>query len=143
MGDFVIRTGDTLTVTIPGGTIIPAAASPVPLAGSSVKMKVEKMAVCLEGDELPQSLKVPLAYTAGSYTTPGQGTLTLTLTPTNKTSKTKCEGKHILIKGGDFPAKFVVGTPAQQPGSPPTPDPQPVKNGTAKFTTTNTTSKAG
>ncbi|WP_420717233.1 hypothetical protein [Streptomyces sp. H27-G5] len=142
MRDFFIRTGDTLTVTIPG-TIIPAAAAPVPLTGSSVKMKVEKMSVCLEGDELPQSLKVPLAYTAGPYTTPGQGALTLTLTPANKTSKTKCEGKYILIKGGDFTAKFDVSTPAQQPGSPPTSDPQLVKNGIAKFATTNTTSKAG
>ncbi|QIS23367.1 hypothetical protein [Nocardia terpenica] len=141
MGDFVIRTGDTLVVTIPGA-VIPAIASPVPLAGSSNKMKVGHKPVCLEGDELPESLKIPLAYTTPIHTIPGSGTLTLT--PANKTRKTKCEGKAILIKGGDFTAKFDASTnPAKQPGSPPAPDPQPVKSGTVKFVTTNQKTKAG
>ncbi|QIS23528.1 hypothetical protein [Nocardia terpenica] len=142
MGDFVIRTGDTLAVTIPDA-VIPATASPVPLAGSSKKMTVEQMPVCLEGDELPESLQISLVYTTSTHTIPGSGNLTLTLTAANKTAKTKCEGKAILIKGGDFTAKFDVTTPAQQPGSPPTPDPQQVKNGTAKFVTTNRKTTAG
>ncbi|MFJ4806973.1 hypothetical protein [Streptomyces murinus] len=143
MGDFVIRTGDTLTVTIPGA-MIPNLATPVPLVGSSAKMKVEKMSACLEGDELPESLKIPLVYTTADCTVPGSGTLTLTLTPANKTAKTKCEGKAILIKGGDFTAKFdATSSPAKQPPPSNTPDPQLVKNGTAKFTTSNQTTKAG
>ncbi|MEU0002455.1 hypothetical protein ABZ069_36710 [Streptomyces microflavus] len=144
MADFIIRTGDTLLVTIPGA-IIPSAMAPVPLRGAALKGTAVRTAVCLEGDELPTQLKVPLLYTTPVCTIPGTGTLTLTLGPTNKSSKLTCEGKAVLLKGGSLTAKFDAGSnPAKQPSpTGPIPDPMPVKNGTAVFITTNAVCKAG
>ncbi|MBK3584690.1 hypothetical protein JHN49_13480 [Streptomyces sp. MBT57] len=144
MADFIMRTGDTVLVTIPGA-IIPSAMAPVSLRGSALKGKATKSAVCLEGDELPAQLKVPLVYTTPLCSIPGTGMLSLTLTPANKSAKTKCEGKAVLLKGSSFTAKFDAGSnPAKQPSpTGPIPDPMPVKNGTAAFVTTNGVCKAG
>ncbi|MFD5110605.1 hypothetical protein [Streptomyces cinereoruber] len=144
MADFIIRTGDTLLVTIPGA-IIPTAMVPVPLKGSALKETAVKTAICMEGDELPAQLKVPLLYTTPLCTIPGTGTLTVSLSPANKSTKLKCEGKKVLLKGGSFTAKFNAGSnPAKQPSpTGPIPDPMPVKNGTAIFITTNAVCTAG
>ena len=64
MGDFVLRTGDTVKVTIPPPAVIPALEAPVPLAGSAETLTVCEMTACLQGDELPLILREPLAYTA-------------------------------------------------------------------------------
>ncbi|MEU9979257.1 hypothetical protein [Streptomyces sp. NPDC051014] len=143
MTDFIVRTGDTVLVTIPGA-IIPSAMAPVPLRGSALKSTAVEMAVCLEGDELPMQLKVPLVYTTPACPIPGMGTLTLSLTPANKSAKLKCEGKAVLLKGGSFTAKFDASSnPAKQPPPASAPDPMPVKNGTAVFVTTNAVCAAG
>jgi hypothetical protein len=106
-------------------------------------MLVESNATCLEGDELPVALRGPLTYTTTECTIPGTGTLDLTLTAGNKTTRSECEGKKILTKGGDFVARFNVSVPAKIPGTPPIDDPQLVKNGTAKFSMSSGTVKAG
>lgn len=141
--DFIMRTGDMVQITIPPPTVVPQLAAPVPLTGTSTNLIVVGAAACLEGDELPPSLRGPLTYTAPPFVTPGTGTLQLTLTPTNKTALTE-NGKKILIKGEQFIAKFTVETPAQQPTpAGPVPDPVAVKPGTAQFITTNATTLAG
>lgn len=130
-------------VTIPPPTIVPQLMAPVPLVGSSQNLVVGGAPACLEGDELPPAIQVPLTYTAPPFVTPGMGTLQLTLTPTNKTMMTE-NGKKILIKGQQFIAKFNVQTPAQQPTpAGPVPDPVAVKPGTAQFITTNVMTTAG
>ena len=143
MGDFIIRTGDQLRVTIPPPAIVPVLAAPVPLEGSSATLSVCGMTACLLGDELPDELRQPLEYTSGSFTNPGTGTLSLTLAPANTTQQTR-NGAPILIKGGPFTATFTVVTPATQttPAGP-VPDPVAVKTGSAQFITTNTTVRAG
>ena len=143
MGDFVIRTGDLLRVTIPPPALVPILQAPAELTGSSATLSVCGMHVCLAGDELPAQLRAPLQYTAPPYTNPGTGKLTLTLLPANMTQQTR-NGGQLLIKGGSFTATFTVTTPATQttPAGPVS-DPAVVKTGTAQFVTTNATVKAG
>lgn len=141
--DFIIKTGDMIRITIFPPAIVPLLMSPIPLIGTSKDFMVNTMPVCLEGDELPLMLKVPLPYTAPPFVTPGMGTVSVTLTPLNKTLQTK-NGKAILIKGTLFVAEFQVSAPAMQPMVPsPIPDPVLKKPGIAEFITTNVTVKAG
>lgn len=142
--DFIIKQGDMIRITIMPPAIVPMLMAPVPLLGSSSDMTVLMMPVCLEGDELPPSLQAPLMYMAPPYVIPGTGTLSLSLTPTNTTMRTK-NGDPILIKGTPFTAEFSVASPAMMPAppSPPVPDPVSKKTGIAEFITTNARAKAG
>lgn len=141
--DFVIKTGDLVRITIPPPVIVPAIQAPVPLRGSSTNVQVGNQFVCLQGDELPQSLRGPLPYTAPPFVTPGTGTLMLTLAPSNLTILSQ-NGPKILVKGQLFTATFTVQAPATQPTpGGPVPDPVAVKPGTAQFITTNTSVYSG
>ena len=143
MGDIVIKTGDMIQITIPPPALIPAIVAPVPLMGTGATVLVANQPVCLQGDELPPSLLLPLMYTAPPFVTPGMGTLTLTLTPANLTQHT-VNGKPILIKGATFIAQFQVTAPAMQPTPVgPIPDPLMVKPGTAQFIPSTFTVMAG
>lgn len=136
MGDFILRTGDWLKVTIPPPVAVPMLVVPVPLLGSGTNVLVGAMPVCLLGDELPTELKEPLPYVEPPFTVPGTGKLTLTLQPANMTART-LRGKAILIKGQQFPALFTVETTAFTDTPVPVPDPVLLKPGTAEFITTN------
>lgn len=143
MGDIIIKTGDMIKITIPPPAIIPAIVAPVPLIGTGTTVMDTKQPICLQGDELPPVLRVPLPYTAPPFVTPGVGTLMVFLTPTNFTRRSK-NGKPILIKGSTFTAQFQVSAPAMQPTpGGPVPDPLMVKPGTADFIPTTPTIKAG
>lgn len=139
MGDFIIRSGDLLKVTILPPAVVPLLQAPMPLLGSGTNVLAGGVPICLLGDELPDELKEPLPYTAPPFTVPGTGKLTLTLLPTNLTVRTT-RGKPILIKGAEFPALFTVDSPATQAtAGGPVPDPVAVKAGTAQFITSNVT----
>jgi len=141
--DFIIKTGDMIRITISPPAVVPPLMSPIPLIGTSTNLTVNNMPVCLEGDELPPMLMAPLPYTAPPFVTPGTGTVSVTLTPMNKTLLTD-NGKAILIKGTPFMAEFQVMAPAMQPTPVgPIPDPVAKKPGMAEFVTTNATVKAG
>jgi hypothetical protein len=140
--DYIMKTGDMIRITIFPPAIVPPLMSPIPLVGTSKDVMVNKMPICLEGDELPPVLRVPLPYTAPPFVTPGMGLVSVTITPMNKTLLTK-NGKAILIKGTPFTAEFQVTVPAIQPSVPPVPDPVAKKPGIAEFITTNVTVKAG
>jgi hypothetical protein len=141
--DYVIVTGDMIRITIFPPTTVLTLTAPVPLKGSSSDMKVNHMAVCLEGDELPAMLKSPQPYVSPPFVIPGTGTLSLKLNPNNKTMQSK-NGKPILIKGAPFTAEFQVASPAMQPTpGGPVPDSAMKKSGIAEFITTNVRVKAG
>ena len=141
--DFIIKTGDMIKIDIFPPTIVPPLMAPIPLIGTSTDLIVMGTFACLEGDELPPPLKAPMPYTSPPFVTPGMGTVSVTLTPMNKTMLTK-NGKAILIKGTPFPAEFTVTVPAMQPSVPsPIPDPVAKKPGLAQFITTNAQVKAG
>lgn len=141
--DFIIKTGDMIRITIFPPAVVPQLLAPIPLVGTSKDLTVSNMPVCLEGDELPPMLLAPMPYTAPPFVTPGTGTVSVTLTPINKTLLTK-NGKAILIKGTPFMAEFTVMAPAMQPTpAGPIPDPVAKKPGMAEFITTNLLVKAG
>lgn len=96
--------------------------------------------ICVEGDES----KVAVAgctYMTPQYSIPGTGTLKISaLAGNQKATKTRTGGKAVLLKGGNFTAKFEVQSPAQQPppgpGSP-VPDATPQYTGNGSFVSTN------
>lgn len=95
--------------------------------------------VCVEGDE--KSVEVAgCMYIAGPFSVPGTGTLKIdSLAGDQKAEHTSTGGKKVLLKGGQFKAKFEVQSPAQQPVNPPVPDPTPqYGNGQGIFVTMNT-----
>lgn len=142
--DIVMRTGDQIQITIPPPAIVPEIEAPVPLAGTSTDVIVMGTPACLQGDELPPELRMPLTYTAPPFTVPGTGTLSVTLAPANLTRNTSNSGKPLLLRGSTFQAMFTVDSPATQPTpAGPVPDPLIEKPGTAQFISTNQTVQAG
>ncbi|MFD0636148.1 hypothetical protein ACFQ9X_35850 [Catenulispora yoronensis] len=133
--NFVMVTGDTVSVTIPG-IVIPVAQTPQPLVGTSQDLTFGGAFVCLEGDELAPTLKGPLTFTESGYSITGTGTLKLVPSPgVNLTTLLKDNNKALLIKGAPFSAVFTVTTPAANPNGQ-TASNAP-KNGTATFATKN------
>jgi Contractile injection system spike tip protein len=136
MADFVIKTSDLLQVTIPPPAIVPLLMAPVPLIGTGLTVMINNQPACLQGDEFPPTLRVPLVYTAPPFVTPGMGTLTLILMPNNMSMRSMFGGKPALLKGATFQAMFNVTVPAMQPTPVgPIPDPVLVKPGIAQFIT--------
>jgi Contractile injection system spike tip protein len=143
VGDFIIKTNDMLQVTVPPPAVVPPLAAPIPLIGSGTTVTIGGVPVCLQGDEAPPSVKVPLPYTSPPFVTPGMGTLTIMLLPTNLSQKT-VQGKPMLLKGQTFNATFDVQSPAMQPTpAGPVPDPVMSKPCTCQFITTNVNTQAG
>lgn len=145
MGDFIVRTGDMLQVTIPPPTVVPMLEVPVPMVGTGETVLAAGPPICLEGDQIPPPLRSPIPYTAPPFVTPGVGMLKLVVVPpANFTVKTNSGGKPILLKGTTFAAIFEVETPAMQPTpAGPVPDPVLVKEGQAEYIITNATVMAG
>jgi hypothetical protein len=144
MADFVIKTGDMLQVTVTPPAVIPQLVAPVPLIGTGAPVMVNQQPICLEGDELPPAVRVPLMYMSPPFVIPGMGTLTITLSPANKTLRTSVSGRSALLKGATFMATFSVTSPAMQPTPVgPVPDPVAVKPCTAQFITTTVNTMAG
>lgn len=81
--------------------------------------------LCVEGDEVPDVLKKPLAYVSGSFSIPGTGTLAFTFNDTHYTKISDCGGKRCLRVRNDVKIEFNVAAPAIQPSFPPVPDPTP------------------
>lgn len=139
--DFIICNNDMIQITLDPPTVAPMLAAPVPLVASGLS-KVGEVAVCLKGDELPQSLQAPMPYVCAPYTIPGMGTVAVTLAASNTTQHAKDSDTAMLLKGGSFQAKFTVTVPAQMPPPASTPDPVATKTGTALFITTNAVATA-
>jgi hypothetical protein len=94
--------------------------------------------MCISGDESSVSVE-GCNYTTATHTTPGVGTLSISALASDQVAtKTSTGGTKVMLVGSSFTAAFAVQTPAQQPSSPPVPDPMPRYSGTGTFTTTNT-----
>lgn len=142
MADYMLTTGDTVMFKPPFGaaTVVP---QPGTLSGTA-RCKVSGKIVCVEGDEA--TVIVPgCQYIAPPYVIPGVGILSIdSLASDQVAQKTKSGGKAVLLKGGDFNAKFEVVAPAMQPppgpGSP-IPDSTTQYSGNGVFITTNVRAK--
>lgn len=145
MGDLIVRTGDMLKVTITPPAVVPMLEAPIPMVGTGETVLAAGPPICLEGDQIPPTVRVPMPYTSPPFVTPGVGTLQLVIVPpVNLTVQTTSEGKSILLKGTVFNAIFQVETPAMQPTpAGPVPDPLLVKPGIAEYIVTNTSVLAG
>ena len=94
--------------------------------------------ICVEGDE--KSVSVPgCVYLTPTHPIPGTGTLKIAALGDGQTAtKTKTGGKAVLLKGGNFTAKFTVQIPAElETVSGPVPDTTLNYSGMGQFITTN------
>jgi hypothetical protein len=139
MTDYILIDGDMANFTPNFGAAV-VVVQPGTLSGSGPATLNGKN-ICVDGDE--QSVSVPgCMYTAGQYSIPGSGTLKIdSLAGDQVATKTNTGGVAVMLKGGEFNAKFEVQSPAQQPppgpGSP-IPDAATEYSGKGTFTTTNT-----
>jgi hypothetical protein len=138
MADFILIDGDK-AMFLPAFGPATVVVRPGDLKGSGpATLNGKKM--CVDGDE--KTVSVPgCMYMAPPYVIPGTGTLKIAaLAGNQKAQKTKTGGKPVLLKGGNFTAKFEVQNPAKQPppgpGSP-IPDATPQYSGSGMFVPTN------
>jgi len=135
----VLKTGDFIQFTPNGSHIVPRIVAPVPLVGKG-KHTFTAMPVCVSGDELPSLLRSPMAYTDGSFTTPGMGKLVVAPPPTHYSKKAKYLGRPLLLQGPPFQAQFIVNAPATMQAGPVTvPDPVVTKMFTVQYISTRPT----
>lgn len=106
------------------------------ITGTATKLSSGAIA-CVEGDE--SSVQVTnVSYITETHVTNGQGTLTIKqLNSDQKATKLTVGDKKAILVGSKFDALFTVTTPAQQPGSPHTPDATPTYDGKGSFVTTD------
>lgn len=141
MTDYVLIDGDVAvfqpsfgaaTVVVPPGQL--SASGPATKGGKKI---------CVEGDESSISVSGCL-YVTPQYSIPGSGTVTISSLASDQVAEhTVTGGTPVMLKGGQFDAKFEVSSPAQQPSSPsPIPDSTTSYGGNGSFVTTNTTLQA-
>lgn len=143
MPDQIIISGD-LVIFMPSFGAAIVSVLPGEMSGTG-KSTVNGKKICLEGDE--KSLEVPnCLYNTLQFTIPGMGTLKIDKLDGDQMTKTaKDTGKPIILKGGQFTAKFEVLSPALDPTvapAPPKPDTTSSYAGQGSFITTNIKVKA-
>ena len=139
MADFILIEGDKV-MFIPTFGPAMVVVQPGKLEGSG-PATIGGKKICVDGDESKVSV-AGCTYMTPQYSIPGSGTLKIAaLAGNQKAKKTKTSGKAVLLKGGNFTAKFEVQSPAQQPPpgpGAPIPDATPQYSGNGMFVTTNT-----
>ena len=138
MADFILLDGDK-AIFLPNFGPATVVVQPGNLQGSGPATLNGKK-ICVDGDE--KDLSVPgCTYITPQYSIPGTGTLKIAALAMNqKARKTQTGGKAVLLKGGNFTAKFEVQNPAKQPPpgpGAPIPDATPQYSGSGMFVTTN------
>lgn len=138
MPDFILMEGDKAIFLPTFGAAI-VVVKPGDLKGSG-PATINGKKICVDGDE--KNVSVPgCMYMTPQYSIPGTGTLKIAALAGNQLAKKTNTGrKAVMLKGGQFTAKFEVQSPAQQPppgpGSP-IPDSTPQYSGNGMFITTN------
>jgi hypothetical protein len=138
MSDFILIDGD-IVMFMPSFAAATVIVQPGKLAGSG-PATIGGKKICVDGDE--SKVSVPgCMYMTPQYSIPGTGTLKIAaLAGDQKAQHTNTGGKPVLLKGGNFTAKFEVQSPAKQPPpapGPPIPDATPQYSGNGMFVTTN------
>ena len=136
MSDYVLIDGDQAVFQPTFGPAT-VAVRPGKLTGSG-PAEVNDKKMCIDGDE--KQLSVPgCSYFTPLYSIPGVGTLKIdTLAANQKAKYNQTGGKAVLLKGGNFTAKFEVQTPAMQAPPTSTPDTMTAYSGQGSFITKNT-----
>lgn len=142
MADFILTDGDTVNFQ-PAFGAANVVVKPGNIKGSG-PAKILGKKICIDGDEAKVSVPGCM-YTAGPHTVPGNGTLKIdSLAGDQKAKKTKLDGKAVLLKGGNFNAKFEVQSPAQQtlPNGAMKPDSTASYSGKGSFVASNSKFKS-
>jgi hypothetical protein len=138
MSDFILVDGDVV-MFMPSFAAATVIVRPGTLAGSG-PATIGGKKVCVDGDESRVSVRGCM-YMTPQYSIPGTGTLEISaLAGNQKARHTSTGGKPVLLKGGNFTAKFEVQSPATQPPpapGPPIPDATMQYSGSGMFVTTN------
>jgi hypothetical protein len=138
MGDLIIIDSD-VAMFIPAFGSAVVVVQPGNITGSG-PATISGKPICVDGDE--SSVEVPgCMYVAPPYVIPGSGTLKIDALAGNQLAKhTNTGGKAVILKGGNFTAKFEVQSPAKQPppgpGSP-IPDSMSSYSGQGMFVPSN------
>ncbi|WP_406375837.1 hypothetical protein OG788_40020 [Streptomyces sp. NBC_00647] len=144
MGEFVIVTGDEVTIKPPEDTgamytLVPP--TPLPIVGSSPHARVRGVPACVP-DDIEKKLKAAFTYVAGTFTVAGGGDISFELEDANKSRKTvdtttSGSEEPLVVSGVAFKAKFTFTKSAQDPNGVVDADRQPAssKDGTASFGT--------
>ena len=137
--DNILTDGDRVIFS-PSFGIATVVVKPGTIRGSG-PAKIDGKKICVDGDE--KDVQVPgCSYISGPYSVPGTGTLKISKLASNQiTRESKTGGKAILLKGGDFTAKFEVQSPAKMPPNANTPDPSPEYSGSGSFVASNIITK--
>ena len=111
---------------------------PGTLTGTGWEVTIQGAVVCVQGDEASAAVS-GCPYTAGGYTIPGAGTLSIAALGTDQLSRrNSVKGKPVMLRGTTFTAQFQVTVPAQMPtSSGSVPDPVPLYTGSGAFQTVN------
>ena len=138
MADFILIEGDQ-AIFLPNFGAAVVVVRPGDLQGSG-PATLNGKTICVDGDE--KNVSVPACtYVTPQYSIPGTGTLKIAALAANqKARKTRTGNKLVLLKGGNFTARFDVQSPAQQPPpgpGAPIPDATPQYSGSGMFVTTN------
>ncbi len=133
MSDTVLLDGDQVVfLPVFGAAVVAVQPGRLPGSGPAT---VQGKKVCVDGDE--GRVQVPgCSYFTPSHPIPGTGTLKiLALAPDQRAQHCQTGGKPMLLKGGQFQAKFEVQAPAQMPAppGPPVPDPLTLYVGQGQF----------
>ncbi|MBO1351120.1 MAG: hypothetical protein EBE86_028835 [Hormoscilla sp. GUM202] len=139
MTDLILITGDIAVYDTLFAPATVLSVQPGILVGTGTSQVSGKF-VCVEGDEKTATL-IGCAYKTEAFPTMGAGTLEiLSLGGDQKAIKTKSNGKHVLLKGKIFSAKFTVTKKAQSADGLVI-DPVPIYFGQGRFETANNTVK--
>ncbi|NOY85293.1 MAG: hypothetical protein GXO96_10845 [Nitrospirae bacterium] len=136
--DFILMDGD-MAMFLPAFGAAVVVVQPGTLTGSGPGT-IEGNTICVEGDEADVS--VPgVMYMTPQYSIPGTGTLKIeALAGDQVATKTNTGGVAVMLKGGNFTAKFEVQSPAMQPPpgpGGPIPDSSPSYDGEGMFINMN------
>lgn len=135
MSDLILIDGDQVLFMPNFG---PAVVIPLPatLHGSGPATLSGKK-LCVDGDEKNVAV-TGCVYMTPQFPIPGIGTLKIAaLAGNQKAAKSRTGGKAVLLKGGNFNAKFEVQSPARQPPPASAPDATPQYSGMGMFITMN------
>ena len=138
MADLILIDGDqVMFMPAFGPAIVTVQPGRLPASGPAT---INGKKIGVDGDET--KVQVPgCPYVTPQYSIPGAGTLKIAALAGNQiAAKTNTGSKAVLLKGGNFTAKFEVQSPAQQPTpAGPVPDATPQYSGTGMFIPSNMT----
>lgn len=133
--------GDVLQFEPQFGTrLVTLDVTPARIAASG-RATVDGKRVCIVGDEAKVLLSA--SYSTPTHSIVGTGTVTISALAADQVADNCHNALPLITQGSKFTALFTPVIPAQQPGTPPTPDSAPPSTGSGQFVVQQKTCTAG